>query len=661
MRSHSDYLPLGSPSDKPPPSSSDGAKNHQNPRVFCPVAVPLPNKKSAGAAEVWEPAKLVPQLTVDEAQHLEWNYGHVLTRHRSLGGGASPESSSTRNHNDDNDHDNGDDEAEEEIKVLLDPYYDVTSGRLRRMYQHFNPHGTTPSLHILRCAAFEKGLFALGITPPPGMDFGQFTRKVDSNGDGTVSLAEFVAVVQMIKQAHLFKPDQSQQDNGNHDMVTCLRVVDYSPTHVHAIDPVRHLQGFMFSAKPDWASVRWVHLGGFKRMDDLNVRRLAIKYQLHPLAVEDCLSADDKIRCKYEHYDDHSFLIVPVLRPLDGLKRAHMEACINERRRALFNKDRTLRKGGALKPEDDFFNDRKFVAAPRASSMMSFFKATVFTKPVASPYRPIGKGAPTSPSSRHRKRTEIEAKLDALHVLMRHPQQLCVFVSKDKSHVLSVQEEETDNALPSSPKPLWHFVFERNLTKSYSKLRNHDASFLVVSILAATVDEMMPLVAVFEATLKMLGKLLRLDGIQFNAKRLARAKKHLIGIEKIVRPMLDLVQDQLLDQDEFSHGEVKNYMRDVMDHLKQMAVDIRDHHQTLAALVEEDKQLRAQHQTDVMYAMSVVAACFLPGTFMTGIYGMNFENIPELKLEYGYYVWWVVLCVIVITLMFYLKVIKKWI
>ncbi|ETV67804.1 hypothetical protein H257_16041 [Aphanomyces astaci] len=36
-------------------------------------------------------------------------------------------------------------------------------------------------------------------------------------------------------------------------------------------------------------------------------------------------------------------------------------------------------------------------------------------------------------------------------------------------------------------------------------------------------------------------------------KRLARAKKHLIGIEKIVRPMLDLVQDQLLDQDEFSH------------------------------------------------------------------------------------------------------------
>ncbi|ETV94483.1 hypothetical protein H310_11803 [Aphanomyces invadans] len=98
-----------------------------------------------------------------------------------------------------------------------------------------------------------------------------------------------------------------------------------------------------------------------------------------------------------------------------------------------------------------------------------------------------------------------------------------------------------------------------------------------------------------------------------------------------------------------------------MDHLRQMAVDIRDHHQTLAALVDEDKQLRAQHKDDVMYAMSVVAACFLPGTFMTGIYGMNFENIPELKLEYGYYVWWAVLCVIVALLLVYLKVIKKWI
>ncbi|ETV94486.1 hypothetical protein, variant [Aphanomyces invadans] len=620
MRPHSNYIALGSPSNKP----SEGASQTPPTRVFCPV--PGGHSNKTGSSEVWDAAKLVPQLTVDEAQNLEWNYGHVLTRHRSVKGTIE---SPSRTYDDD--------VEAEELKVLLDPYYDVTTGRLRRMYQHFNPRASAG----VNYDEFEKGLFALGITPPPGMDFGQFTRKVDADGDGMVSLAEFVAVVQMIKQAHLFKPEHSHQDSTAR---SALRVVDYSPTHVHAVDPVRHVQGFMFSAKPAWATVRWVHLAGFQRMDDLNVRRLAIKYQLHPLAVEDCLSADDKIRCKYEHYDDHSFLIVPVLRPLDVSKRSHLEACINDRRRALFHKDRTLRKGGALDNT-------------RASSMLSFFKPT--TPTVAAKSSPHGGGRP---SSRHHKRLELESKLDKLHVLMRQPQQLCVFVSKDKAHVLSIQEEEEAGApTETTARPLWHVIYDRNLTKSYSKLRNHDATFLVVSILAATVDEMMPLVAVFESTLKMLGKLLRLEGIQFNPKRLARAQKHLVGLEKVVRPMLDLVQDQLLDQDEFRHGEVKNYLRDVMDHLRQMAVDIRDHHQTLAALVDEDKQLRAQHKDDVMYAMSVVAACFLPGTFMTGIYGMNFENIPELKLEYGYYVWWAVLCVIVALLLVYLKVIKKWI
>ncbi|CAK4670703.1 unnamed protein product, partial [Aphanomyces euteiches] len=176
------------------------------------------------------------------------------------------------------------------------------------------------------------------------MSFREFVRKVDTNGDGVISLDEFVKVVQMIKLAHLFRPEHNQVDKH------ILRVVDYSPTNMHAVAPVTKLQSFMFSAKPAWAKVRWVHLAGFHKLDDLNMRRLAIKYQLHPLAVEDCLNQNDKIRCKYEHYEDHAFLVVPVIRALSLEKRSHIEDYIAAYRQDVFNKRQALMKDGIIEP-----------------------------------------------------------------------------------------------------------------------------------------------------------------------------------------------------------------------------------------------------------------------------------------------------------------------
>ncbi|RHX98776.1 hypothetical protein DYB36_013205, partial [Aphanomyces astaci] len=70
---------------------------------------------------------------------------------------------------------------------------------------------------------------------------------------------------------------------------------------------------------------------------------------------------------------------------------------------------------------------------------------------------------------------------------------------------------------------------------------------------------------------------------------------------------------------------------------------------------------RAKHKDDVLYIMSICATLFLPGTFMTGLYGMNFDNMPELHTEYGYFVWWAVFLMIVTTLFTFLRFVKQWI
>ncbi|KAF0696642.1 Aste57867_12623 [Aphanomyces stellatus] len=556
---------------------------------------------AAPAVESWDAKAALPKFTVEDAMNMEWDYANVTKKDVQARVGSVKELRASYGSEFGDHHEK---ETKEALGVLLDPFYDVTTGRLRRMFHHFSPQGKD----AVSYDEFQHGLHALGISVPATVNFKDFVRKVDTNGDNSIGLDEFIHCVQMIKQAHLFKPDNTNLVTEEH----VLRVVDYSPTSIHAVAPVTKLQSFMFSSKPTWASVRWVHLAGFNKQDDLNLRRLAIKYQLHPLALDDCLNQSDKIRCKYEHYEDHTFLAIPVLRPLTAAKRRHIDACIDDHRQTMFNKRQALVREDSLQ-----------------------------TLPAG-----LTEAA-------------LEAKLDDLKILMREPEQLCIFVTKANDEVLSVQADV--DTVDASAFALWDAVFDHNMAKSYSKLRTHGASFLVLSLVGAAVDELVPLVEVFEAKFEALGYLVRLQGIKFDVKRLARAKKQLVAIEKIVRPLVDLVADQLLDQDEFNKGDVKSYLRDVKDRLKMMATDLRDHQQSLANLVEEDKQIRAQSQADVLYTVSVVAACFLPGTFMTGVYGMNFRNIPELHTDYGYFVWWGVLVFVVACLLAYLKLYKHWI
>jgi len=62
------------------------------------------------------------------------------------------------------------------------------------------------------------------------------------------------------------------------------------------------------------------------------------------------------------------------------------------------------------------------------------------------------------------------------------------------------------------------------------------------------------------------------------------------------------------------------------------------------------------HRTNkVMNRLTVVSVVFLPLTFLCGVYGMNFEVLPELKWQYGYFVFWLVVAAIVISLLAFMR------
>jgi magnesium transporter len=101
------------------------------------------------------------------------------------------------------------------------------------------------------------------------------------------------------------------------------------------------------------------------------------------------------------------------------------------------------------------------------------------------------------------------------------------------------------------------------------------------------------------------------------------------------------------------------YLRDVSDHAIRVIESIELHRDIISGLLDIYISSVSNKMNEVMKVLTVFASIFIPMTFLTGIYGMNFEYMPELKLHWTYPALWGVFLTIPTLLLIYFKR-KKW-
>jgi magnesium transporter len=69
--------------------------------------------------------------------------------------------------------------------------------------------------------------------------------------------------------------------------------------------------------------------------------------------------------------------------------------------------------------------------------------------------------------------------------------------------------------------------------------------------------------------------------------------------------------------------------------------------------------MQGHKMNQIMKTLTVVATIFIPLTFIVGVYGMNFENMPELKMKWGYFTVWAVMLTTVLGMIIFFRW-KKW-
>ena len=142
-------------------------------------------------------------------------------------------------------------------------------------------------------------------------------------------------------------------------------------------------------------------------------------------------------------------------------------------------------------------------------------------------------------------------------------------------------------------------------------------------------------------------------------RRIQRTKKQLINFRKSVLPLREAVGYLNNDNTPLIKKTTSRFMRDVYEHIIQVSDSIDTHRDMVGSIMDLYLSGLSNKMNQVMQVLTIIATIFIPLTFIAGIYGMNFDYMPELHWKYGYFgVWGIMGAVLLIMIVYFRK--KKW-
>lgn len=196
-----------------------------------------------------------------------------------------------------------------------------------------------------------------------------------------------------------------------------------------------------------------------------------------------------------------------------------------------------------------------------------------------------------------------------------------------KGFVISFQSEPGDVMDP---------VRER-IRNKLGRLRKKGADFLLYSLLDVIVDNYFSIVEDLGKQIEVMEE--RVTERPRNGDLLAmqELRRKLIGVSRQVTPTRELAGRMNITPSNLIDKSTKRYINDLQDHTVYIAESIAMFRDQLANLENTYHAGLNMRMGQVMKLLTVISTIFIPLTFIVGIYGMNFRNMPELDWHYGYY------------------------
>lgn len=205
-------------------------------------------------------------------------------------------------------------------------------------------------------------------------------------------------------------------------------------------------------------------------------------------------------------------------------------------------------------------------------------------------------------------------------------------------------------------------VFEpvrERLRNEKKKIRTRGTDYLLFALLDIIIDNYLYSLSLFGEKIEALEDQLIVSPETNVLDKINAYKRELNFLRKNIKPTKDMILTLVKLDSELIDDQTQIYLKELQDNIHQ-ASEVSDSYRDMLS-----DQLNIYHTTissklnDIMKFLTVFSVVFIPLTFIAGIYGTNFDNIPELHYQYSYYIMWVVLLIVAAGMLVYFKR-KKW-
>jgi magnesium transporter len=215
-----------------------------------------------------------------------------------------------------------------------------------------------------------------------------------------------------------------------------------------------------------------------------------------------------------------------------------------------------------------------------------------------------------------------------------------------ENFVISLHEHDED---------IFEVIRER-LKAAKGRIRRHGADYLAYTLVDLIVDHYFVILEELGEAIEDLETEVVSTPTPATLSQIHRLKREMIMLRKSVWPLREVVSRLERSESSLIKETTTLYLKDVYDHIIQIIDNIETYRDILSGMLDIYLSSVSNRLNEVMKVLTIIATIFIPLTFIAGVYGMNFEHMPELKWEYGYYY---IIGVMIMVALFMLHFFKK--
>jgi len=227
------------------------------------------------------------------------------------------------------------------------------------------------------------------------------------------------------------------------------------------------------------------------------------------------------------------------------------------------------------------------------------------------------------------------------------PEQISIVFGQD--FLISFAERESALLAP---------IRER-IRQGRGRIGRTGADYLAYTIIDTIVDQYFLVLERFGEEIEALEDQLVTNPSRNSLAAIQHLKREILYLRKSVWPLREAVSGLLRGDSALVRDGTRIFLRDVYDHTIQVIDNVETYRDMLSGMLETYLSSVSNRMNEVMKVLTVIATIFIPLTFIAGIYGMNFQHMPELKWRYGYFIIWGIMALIAGFMLVQFKK-KKW-